>query len=187
MKAAFRLILGLALLAGCAPILNPPVPGLALRPVAPTLWKLTLRHGGRPLYAGLVLLRPEAGGTEVVLLDATGIKLLAERVTAGGEVVEVKALRPVADRGLPDFLGRAVYRLFLAGEATPERICRPAGLGELCLGRDEQGELVKIRRWGPLVLWRAYYSINNDKVSAARLPGGWFTPEVRLERQPGPG
>jgi hypothetical protein len=176
-----------ALLSGCASHLAPAPAGLELLPAEPTLWKLSLARGDRTLYSGLLLLnRGEAGG-RLVLLDSTGIKLLEERVDGGGEVSGTKALRQIADRGLPAFLGRSIYRLFLT--APPERgeTCRPQSPGELCLGLDSSGRLVKIRRWGPFVLWEGAYSINNGEpvrqALEASLGEGWFTPEVRLRRQ----
>jgi hypothetical protein len=182
-------LLAALLLSGCASRLTPPPAGLELLPAEPTLWKMSLRRGERPLYAGLLLLRPEGEGGSLVLLDSTGIKLLAEQVTGDGEVVAVKALRPVADRGLPAFLGRAAHRLFWTGLPAAGETCRPLTPGELCLGLDEGGRLVKIRRWGPFVLWRGGYSINNEgpvpRVVEARLDGGWFTPGIDLRRQNG--
>ncbi len=176
-----------ALLSGCASHLSPPPAGLELLPAEPTLWKLSLARGDRTLYAGLLLLSRVEVGERLILLDSTGIKLLEEQVTGAGEVIGIKALRPVADRGLPDFLGRSIYRLFLTVPPESGEICRPQGLGELCLGLDPAGRLIKIRRWGPFVLWEGDYSINNEgprrQTAEANLAEGWFTPEVRLQRQ----
>jgi hypothetical protein len=123
----------------------------------------------------------------MVLLDPTGIKLLEGRVQVSGELLGVKALRPVADRGLPDFLGRVLQRLFLLPPPPAGATCRPAGLGELCQGLNEAGRLVRIRRWGPFVLWAADYSINNESaaplLTSARLAEGWLAPEVGLARR----
>jgi len=176
-----------ALLSGCASHLAPPPTGLELLPAEPTLWKLSLARGDRTLYSGLLLLsRVEAGG-RLVLLDSTGIKLLEERLDGVGEVSGIKALRQVADRGLPALLGRSIYRLFLTAPPEAGKTCRPQSPGELCLGLDSAGRLVKIRRWGPFVLWEGAYSINNGEpvrqTVEASLGGGWFTPEVRLRRQ----
>lgn len=185
-----RLFMGLvcvALLSGCGARLAPPPSGLELLPAEPSLWKLSLERRGRPLYAGLLLLSRTQEGGRLVLLDATGIKLLEELVASDGEVTGIRALRPVADRGLPVFLGRSIHRLFLSGEPAPGESCLAQASGELCLGLDEAAGLVKIRRWGPFVLWQAAYSINNEgpvrRALEARLDGGWFAPEVKLERQ----
>jgi len=176
-----------ALLAGCAVNLYPAPPAQTQLPDGPTLWKLALRRGGEPLYTGLLLLGQGKEGTGMVLLDATGIKLLEGRVSVSGELSGVKALRPVADRGLPDFLGQAVQRLFLFAPPPVGDTCRPEGWGQLCQGLDESGRLLRIRRWGPWALWRADYSLNNDGLvpvlAGARLGQGLLTPEVGLERR----
>jgi len=184
---ALALLCGL-LLTGCATTLRPPPADLVFLPAEPSLWKLSLRHHDQPLYAGLLALsRGPDGSAGMVLLDPTGIKLLEGRVAAAGEIFAVKALRPVADRGLPAFLGRAVQRLFLGVVPGSGQVCREESPGELCLGLDERDRLVKIRSWGPFVLWGADYSLNNDGeaplVIGAALDGGWLTPEVRLERR----
>lgn len=176
------------LLSGCATRLSPPPAGLELLPPEPTLWKLSLARGESTRYSGLLLLSRSEPGVHLVLLDATGIKLLEERVTESGEVVGIKALRPVADRGLPAFLGRSIHRLFLTELPAPGETCRTQATGELCLGLDPAGRLVKIRRWGPFVLWEGVYSIINEgpvgQTDKASLAGGWFSPEVRLQRSP---
>ncbi|NTV15348.1 MAG: hypothetical protein HGA96_15695 [Desulfobulbaceae bacterium] len=181
------LFLGAALLAGCAATLRPAPGEQTQLPAAPTLWKLALRRGGEPLYTGLLLLNRDEQGTGMVLLDATGIKLLEGRLTASGELSGVKALRPVADRGLPDFLGRAVQRLFLLAPPPLGETCRPEGWGQLCQGLDESGRLVRIRRWGSFRLWAADYFLDNagptPLLAGARLAQGWLTPEVGLERR----
>lgn len=187
MLKGLGLLVLLALLGGCATVLRPAPADLILLPSEPTLWKLALRRGGEPLYTGLLLLNRQEQGTGMVLLDATGIKLLEGRLSETGELRGVKALRPVADRGLPDFLGRAVQRLFLLPPPPDGETCRPEGWGKLCQGLDESGRLVRIRRWGPLRLWTADYSLNNagatPLLAGARLGQGWLTPEVGLERR----
>lgn len=186
MRALTMLLLA-ALLGGCAAHLRPAPAALVMLPSEPTLWKLALRRGGEPRYTGLLLLSRGEEGVGMVLLDATGIKLLEGRVAESGEMDAVKALRPVADRGLPDFLGRVVQRLFLLAPPPGGEICRPEGYGKLCQGLNEAGRLVRVRSWGPFVLWAADYSINNESASplltTARLGQGWLAPEVGLERR----
>ncbi len=176
-----------AWLAGCAAHLSPAPTNPALLPAEPTLWKLALRRGGEARYTGLLLLSRDEKGTGMVLLDPTGIKLLEGRVNETGAVTGVKALQPVADRGLPNFLGGVVQRLFLLAPPPVGETCRPAGFGQLCQGLNGSGQLVRIRSWGPLVLWAADYSINNEiappLLTGARLDEGWLTPEVGLERR----
>jgi len=176
-----------AFLSGCATHLMSVPAGLKLLPDEPTLWKLSLERGDRPLYTGLLILKRDADGERLVLLDSTGIKLLEERVTGRGEVVGIKALPQVADRGLPQFLGRSIYRLFMTDAPEAGEACRPQTTGELCLGFDPAGRLVKIRSWGHFVLWWGKYSINNEQpnghAAEAALAEGWFAPEVKLQRQ----
>lgn len=187
MLKGLGLLLLVILLAGCATVLRPAAVDLVQLPNEPTLLKLTLRRGGEPKYTGLLLLSRNGQGTDMVLLDATGIKLLEGRLSESGELCQVKALRPVADRGLPDFLGQAVQRLFQTAPPPVGETCRPEGWGKLCQGLDESGQLVRIRRWGPLPLWAADYSLNNagasPQLTGARLKQGWMSPEVCLERR----
>ncbi|HSH12727.1 MAG TPA: hypothetical protein VLA15_03225 [Desulfurivibrionaceae bacterium] len=184
---ALPLLLLATLLGGCAAHLRPAPAASVMLPSEPTLWKLALRRGGEPLYTGLLLLSRGEEGAGVVLLDATGIKLLEGRVAESGEMIAVKALRPVADRGLPDFLGRVVQRLFLLAPPPVGETCRPEGFGKLCQGINDAGQLVRIRGWGPFVLWAADYSINNEVapplLTTARMGQGWLAPEVGLERR----
>jgi hypothetical protein len=183
----FSLALVALLLAGCATHLRPISAAPALLPAEQTLWKLALRRGGEARYTGLLLLSRDEKGVGMVLLDPTGIKLLEGRVNAAGEVAGVKALRPVADRDLPDFLAGVVQRLFLLAPPPVGETCRPEGFGKLCQGLNPSGQLLRIRSWGPLVLWAADYSINNETapplLTGARLDEGWLTPEVGLERR----
>lgn len=187
---ALTTLLFTALLAGCGAHLRPTPINPVLLPTEPTLWKLALRRGGEARYTGLLLLRRDEKGVGLVLLDPTGIKLLEGRVNEAGEVTGVKALRPVADRDLPNFLGGVVQRLFLLAPPPAGETCRPAGFGQLCQGLNSAGQLARIRSWGPLVLWAADYSINNDGpaplLTGARLEQGWLTPEVGLEQRLGP-
>lgn len=189
LKGFFLLAVALltALLGGCATHLSPAPAYSAMLTAEPSLWKLALRRSEEPRYTGLLLLSRGEEETSMVLLDPTGIKLLEEQVNAAGEVAEVKALRLVADRGLPDFLGLVVQRLFLLPPPPVGETCRPEGLGKLCQGLNESGRLVRIRRWGPFVLWAADYFINNDGkvplLTEARMSEGWLAPEVGLERQ----
>ncbi len=179
-------LLSAALLGGCAANLRPSSADLRLPPSEPTLWKLALRRGGEPLYTGLLLLSRDEMGAGVVLLDATGIKLVEGFVSESGVLSGVKALRPVADRGLPKFLGQTVQRLFLAAPPPDGETCRPEGWGKLCQGVDASGRLLRIRSWGPLLLWAAEYSLNTEGpeplLAGARLGQGWLTPEMGLER-----
>jgi len=189
LKGSFRLlpVLLAIFLGGCATSLHPASVDQVQLPAEPTLWKLALRRGGKPLYTGLLLLSREEQGSTMVLLDATGIKLLEGRLSGSGELTGVKALRPVADRGLPDFLGRAVQRLFFTAPPPVGEVCRPDGWGQLCQGLDESGRLARIRRWGPWALWTADYSVSSEGsaglLTGARLGQGWLTPEVGLERR----
>lgn len=184
---ALGLLLAL-LLGGCAAELLPTQASWPELPAESSLWTLALKRGGEPLYTGLLLLNRDETGVGMVLLDPTGIKLLEGQVLTGGGLSGVKALRPVAERGLPDFLGQAVQHLFLETPPPVGASCRTVERGSLCQGLNQAGGLARVRRWGPFVVWRADYSTDNEgagsKLTGARLGQGWLSPEVALELRP---
>jgi hypothetical protein len=181
------LLLAVALhLYGCAATPLQPYPqARELLPEGQTLWTARIGRGNSPLFAGLLLLNKTGPDLEAVLLDATGIKLLAEKVLASGEVTVVSALPPVRNKRLGPFLGTGLHRLFSDPGGPAGQACRRDGLLELCFGTDESGHLRKFRRLGPFVLWSGDYFINNHEISSARLNSGWLTPYLHLERSGG--
>lgn len=152
-----------------------------------SVWTLRIGRGNSQLFAGLLALNRKDGGLEAVLLDSTGIKLLAEKVSAEGEVEIVSILPAVKNRGLAPFLGEALYRLFLLDGGVASAVpCLRGGLITKCFGIDSDGRLVKFRRLGPWVLWSGDYSVihggSSPVLARARLNSGWLTPYLELER-----
>jgi len=152
-----------------------------------SLWNLTVGRGDSQLFAGLLAMRKSGSMIEAALMDSTGIKLLEESVAADGEVKVVSALPTVRERRLPTLLGEGIHRLFFNGTGFVQEPCRQQWLTQLCFGERKDGSLAKTKKVGPLVLWRAHYSINNegpvDVLAGASLRTSWFSPHLHFERR----
>lgn len=189
MRRIVPFLLLLSQLWSCAPALSTFPESRELFADGQELWEIHLGRGDSGLFAGLLLLDRKGDQLEAVLLDATGIKLLEETVTAGGEVKIVSALPTVRDKRLPAFLGKGLHRLFFNVANLGGEPCRPDGWGELCFGVNDRGTLVKFRKIGPFVLWSADYLINNydaKAISGAELRSGWLVPHIRLRKSGAP-
>jgi len=189
MKRICMFLIFLGLLSGCGGGLVVSAVSPELPAAEPTLWTLRMGRGDREIFAGLLAMRNEGTVIRVVLLDSTGIKLLEEEISSSGEVTVIKALPAVRDKRLPFFLGEGLYRLFFNAGGDGGEVCRRDGFARLCLGEKDSGGLVKLKRFGPFVLWRADYFINNygsgPVISGARLNSFWPAPYLDLRRNVG--
>ncbi|MDF1614735.1 hypothetical protein [Desulfurivibrio dismutans] len=156
MKAA-ALILLVMLLAGCALPARPPEPSLQASYIdiaADALWRVTISQGEERKFSGLLGTRRENGGLHYVLLDGTGVTLLAARLSADGEMTKLRQLGVFDGHRLPDFLATSLYRIFLLEPAaTP---CSRNFLLQLCRRETAQGEK-KYARAGFLPWWSVEY------------------------------
>ena len=187
MRELWLALILLGLLTGCGGTVVVSAVPPELSVAEPSLWTVRLGRGDQEIFAGLLALRHEGDAIRAVLLDSTGIKLLEERIASSGEVTVIKAISAVKDKRLPSFLGEGLYRLFFNSDGFGGELCRRDGLARLCLGEQDSGQLVKLRRFGPFVLWRAEYFINNygssSVISGARLNSFWPAPYLDLQRR----
>ena len=187
MRELWLALIFLGLLTGCGGGMVVSTVSPELSVAEPSLWTVRLGRGDQEIFAGLLVLRHEGDAIRAVLLDSTGIKLLEERVSASGEVTVIKAISAVKNKRLPSFLGEGLYRLFFNSEGFDGEVCRRDGFARLCFGEEDSGQLVKLRRFGPFVLWRADYFINNygsgSVISGARLNSFWPAPYLDLQRR----
>lgn len=187
MRGLWPALIFLWLLTGCGATMVVSTVSPELSVAEPSLWTVRLGRGDQEIFAGLLVLRNEGDAIRAVLLDSTGIKLLEERVSASGEVTVIKAISAVKNKRLPAFLGEGLYRLFFNSAGFAGEVCRRDGFARLCFGEEDSGQLVKLRRFGPFVLWRADYFINNygsgSVISGARLTSFWPAPYLDLQRR----
>ena len=187
MRGICLALICLGLLSGCGGGLVASGVSPELSPSESTLWTLRLGRADREIFSGILALRNEGDVIRAVLLDSTGIKLLEENIFRSGEVTVIKALAAVKDKRLPSFLGEGLHRLFFSSGGFGGEVCRPDGIASLCLGEKGPGRLVKLRRFGPFVLWRAEYFINDHGsgvlVNRARLNSFWPAPYLDLRKK----
>jgi hypothetical protein len=187
MRGLWLALIFLGLLSGCGGGIVVSAVSSDLSIAETSLWTVRLGRGDQEIFAGLLALRNEGDSIRAVLLDSTGIKLLEERISSSGEVQVIKAIPAVRDKRLPSFLGEGLYRLFFNSEGFAGELCRRDGFASLCFGEQDSGQLVKLRRFGPFVLWRADYFINNygsrSVISGARLNSFWPAPYLDLQRR----
>lgn len=174
-------------LSACAQIEKSRVERDNLLPTGRSLWQLTIGKQEKPKFTGLLALRGSEQGLEAVLLDSTGIKLLAERITPDGRIEIQSAIPVIKEKGLPSFLGKGLHRIFLSGADVGPVPCRQDSLIRRCFGESRNGRLGKSASFGPFELWSVEYLINKDNdlspVSGAILDSGWFVPSIGLERR----
>ena len=106
------LILIIQFISGCGINKIPEHAGQHFPYVEESLWKLTIEQWGTERFTGLLAVRTIGPDFHLVLLDATGIKLLETTISNGSDVSVVFALKAVRDRGLPEYLTRSTSRIF---------------------------------------------------------------------------
>jgi hypothetical protein len=188
-KKVLLLAFVFAQLYGCAAGLKPYPDGDGLFPDEQSLWEIRINRGGSQLFAGLLVLDRKGQSLEAVLLDGTGIKLLAERVLASGEVENVSVSPAVRNKRLAPLLGDGLHRMIFSFGEEGGSACYRDGLFEYCFGAESESHLVKFKRLGPFVLWSVDYFINKYDstiaVDNARLDSNWPVPSLILKRSGG--
>ncbi|MBU0480828.1 MAG: hypothetical protein KKG47_06985 [Proteobacteria bacterium] len=187
MIRALLAILLIGFLVGCSRLTVSSVGPEQLLPVERSLWQLNIGSRQNPQFTGLLALRISGSGIEAVVLDSTGIKLLAEKIGPDGEIEVQTALPVIREKGLPAFLGTGLHRIFQSAAGKTSVPCRQEFLLQRCFGEKSNGRLIKSVGFGPFELWSVEYLINKERtepgVSGAVLDSGWFIPLLRLERK----
>ena len=128
-----------------------------------SLWKLTIEKWGTERFTGLLALKTLGPDFHLVLLDATGIKLLEITISNGSDVRVVFALKPIRDRGLPEYLSKSTSRIFDTMSDDVER---------------------KEARFGPFLVWSVDYFYSKDTSEGfvcAVLQEPWRRSKLTLE------
>jgi hypothetical protein len=147
-----------------------------------SLWKLTIEKWGTERFTGLLAVRTLSPDFHLVLLDATGIKLLETVISNKSDVRVVFALKPIRDRGLPEYLSKSTLRIF---ETMSDEIhCFRHGLIRICKKRPASDVERKEARVGPFLLWSVEYFYNkniSEGFVCAVLQEPWRHSKLTLE------
>ena len=128
--------------------------------VEESLWKLTIEKWGTERFTGLLAVRTLGPDFHLVLLDATGIKLLETAMSDGSDVRVVFALKAVRDRGLPEYLSRSTSRIF---ETMSDDVsCSRHGFNRICKKKPASDVKRKEARFGPFLIWSVDYFFSKD-------------------------
>jgi|GEM_PF-5739640 len=124
-EAIFSLLVFSLTISGCAttgPRVFPPSAS------PESAWKLAIGRDGKR-FTGILLVRVEDDGLAMVVIDPTGITLIGGRVDNSGRVTVNDGLARVRKSGLGPFVGRALYRIFIAsGRKAREGCLKGMGL-----------------------------------------------------------
>jgi len=125
-----------------------------------SVWRLTLEQWGIERFTGLLAVRTLGPDFHLVLLDATGIKLLETIKSNGSDIRVVSAIKAMRDRGLPEYLSKSTSRIF---ETMSDGIhCFRHGLIRIYKKRPALDVERKEARVGPFLLWSVEYFYNKD-------------------------
>ena len=148
------------------------------------LYQIRLSRWSEPRFSGLLALRTSDAGFYYALLDATGVTLLAARVSDGGDHHLLKAYGPFAESSLPGLLSQALFRVLIAQPA--ELPCNRHFLLRFCYDGDD-AEFTKKVTLGLATIWKVEY--DRERWQQARYTSPWIgfglelqtIPEVRGE------
>ncbi len=176
------LILIIQFISGCSINKIPEHADLNFPYVEESLWKLTIEQWGTERFTGLLAVRTLGPDFHLVLLDATGIKLLKITMSDGSDVRVVSALKAVRDRGLPEYLSRSTSRIFdtMSGDVH----CSRHGFIRICKKKPALDVERKEARFGPFLLWSVDYFYSKDVTEGfvgAVLREPWRRSKLTLE------
>ena len=176
------LILIIQFMSGCSINKIPEYNDLRFPYVEESLWKLTVEKWGAERFTGLLAVRTIGPDFHLVLLDATGIKLLETTMSDGSDVRVVSAVRPLRDRGLPEYLSRSTSRIFdtMSGDVH----CFRHGFIRICKKKPALDVERKEARFGPFLLWSVDYFYSKDLSEGfvgAVLQEPWRRSKLTLE------
>jgi len=150
--------------------------------VEESLWKLTIEKWGAERFTGVLAVRTIGPDFHLVLLDATGIKLLETTMSNGSDVRVVAALKAVRDRGLPEYLSRSTLRIF--DTMSSDVHCSRHGFIRICKKKLALDVGRKEARFGPFLVWSVDYFYSKDVTEGfvrAVLQEPWRRSKLTLE------
>ncbi len=150
--------------------------------VEESVWKLTLEQWGIERFTGLLAVRTLGPDFHLVLLDATGIKLLETIKSNGSDIRVVAAVKAARDRGLPEYLAKSTSRIF---ETMSDDVnCSTHGFIRICKKKPALDMERKEACFGPFVIWSVDYFYNKDVTEGfvgAVLQEPWRRSKLTLE------
>ncbi|MBW2164212.1 MAG: hypothetical protein JRF43_07185 [Deltaproteobacteria bacterium] len=150
--------------------------------VEESFWKLTIEQWGTERFTGLLAVRTLGPDFHLVLLDATGIKLMETAMSDGSDVRVVSALKAVRDRSLPKYLSKSISRIF--DTMSDDVNCSRHGLIRICKKKSALDMERKEARFGPFLLWSVDYFYSKDVTEGlvcAVLQEPWRRSKLTLE------
>ena len=150
--------------------------------VEESLWKLTIEKWGGERFTGLLAVRTIGPDFHLVLLDATGIKLLETVISNKSDVRVVSAVKAMRDRGLPEYLSRSTSRIFetMSGDVH----CCRHGFIRICKKKPASDVERKEALFGPFLVWSVDYFYSKDTSEGfvcAVLQEPWRRSKLTLE------
>ena len=154
------LILIIQFISGCSINKIPEHADQHFQYVEESFWKLTIERWGTERFTGLLAVRTLGPDFHLVLLDATGIKLMETAMSDGSDVRVIAALKAVSDRGLPKYLSKSTSRIF---ETMSDDVhCFRHGFIRICKKKSSSDAERKEARFGPFLLWSVDYFYSKD-------------------------
>jgi hypothetical protein len=150
-------IIVLIIFSGCAPkVLLPEDYFLEKVPVIAenNLWLLRIEQGKEEKFSGVLVLQQKNDNIDLVLLDPTGIKIMAEKITRTGEIQISSAIEKIKESRLPNYLGRAIHRIFYL---NPDKSSCANKFGRLCWSDSQPDFFGKEATFGPFQRWSVKY------------------------------
>ncbi|RKX58800.1 MAG: hypothetical protein DRP37_07495 [Thermodesulfobacteriota bacterium] len=150
--------------------------------VEESLWKLTIEKWGTERFTGILAVRTLGPDFHLVLLDATGIKLLEIAMSNGSDVRVVSALNVMRDRGLPEYLSKSTSRIF--DTMSDDVKCFRHGFIRICKKKPALDVERKEARFGPFWVWSVDYFYSKDVTEGfvgAVLQEPWKRSKLTLE------
>ena len=176
------LILIIQFISGCSINKIPEHADLNFPYVEESLWKLTIEQWGTERFTGLLAVRTLGPDFHLVLLDATGIKLLETVISNKSDVRVVSAVKAMRDRGLPEYLSKSTSRIF---DTMSDNVhCFEYGFTRICKKKPASDVERKEARFGPFLVWSVDYFYSKDTSEGfvcAVLQEPWRRSKLTLE------
>ncbi|MDL1959281.1 MAG: hypothetical protein LWX01_06385 [Deltaproteobacteria bacterium] len=176
------LILIIQFISGCGINKIPEYAGLHFLCVEESVWKLTMEQWGTERFTGVLAVRTLGPDFHLVLLDATGIKLLETTMSDGSDARVVAAIKAVRDRGLPEYLSKSTLRIF--DTMSDDVHCLKHGFIRICKKKPASDVERKEARFGPFLIWSVDYFYSKDVSEGfvgAVLQEPWRRSKLTLE------
>jgi len=150
--------------------------------VEESLWKLTIEKWGAERFTGVIAVRTLGPDFHLVLLDATGIKLLETAMSDGSDVKVIAAVKAIRDRGLPEYLSESTLRIF--DTMSDDVHCFRHGFIRICKKKPALDVERKEACFGPFLVWSVDYFYSKDVTEGfvcAVLQEPWRRSKLTLE------